>query len=409
MLRTALFVCLFVCLVRTAVAQQDSIYVRGTDTLHYTYTPVSAAATTEETQPADSLPARRPSFLRRIVNYFSESTTDRTFEKKIDFTFAGGPSYSKNTSLGIGVLAAGLYRLDRTDSVTSPSNVSIFASVSISGFYAVGVTGNNIFSHNRSRIDYSADFKSQPRDIWGVGYEAGAHGEKGDFVEKRYNVDLRYLYRVLPNTFVGAMLGFDYTTGKKFSDLAYINGQSTSYTATGIGAIIEYDSRDFIPNPFRGIYISLVETFYPKPLGNCGESLWRTNFTADFYQQVWRDCILAADLYGEFNSAGTPWPMLARMGGSQRMRGYYEGQYTDNDMITFQVELRQRVWRRIGVTVWGGAGNVFPTLADFDWSETLPNYGIGLRWELKKRTNVRLDYGFGRKTSGFMLNINEAF
>ena len=101
--------------------------------------------------------------------------------------------------------------------------------------------------------------------------------------------------------------------------------------------------------------------------------------------------------------------MLARMGGSQRMRGYYEGQYTDNDMITFQVELRQRVWRRIGVTVWGGAGNVFPTLADFDWSETLPNYGIGLRWELKKRTNVRLDYGFGRKTSGFMLNINEAF
>ena len=235
MLRTALFVCLFVCLVRTAVAQQDSIYVRGTDTLHYTYTPVSAVATPDETQPADSLPARRPSFLRRIVNYFSESTTDRTFEKKIDFTFAGGPSYSKNTSLGIGVLAAGLYRLDRTDSVTSPSNVSIFASVSISGFYAVGVTGNNIFSHNRSRIDYSVDFKSQPRDIWGVGYEAGAHGEKGDFVEKRYNVDLRYLYRVLPNTFVGAMLGFDYTTGKKFSDLAYINGQNT---VTYFGAIL---------------------------------------------------------------------------------------------------------------------------------------------------------------------------
>ena len=74
-----------------------------------------------------------------------------------------------------------------------------------------------------------------------------------------------------------------------------------------------------------------------------------------------------------------------------------------------RVELRRGGWRRIGVTGWGGAGNVVPTLAEFDWSETLPNYGIGLRWELKKRTNVRLDYGFGRKTSGFMLNINEAF
>ena len=38
-----------------------------------------------------------------------------------------------------------------------------------------------------------------------------------------------------------------------------------------------------------------------------------------------------------------------------------------------------------------------------------PNYGAGLRWELKKRVNVRLDYGFGKKTSGFLLNINEAF
>lgn len=138
----------------------------------------------------------------------------------------------------------------------------------------MGVTGNNIFAQNRSRIDYSVDFKSQPRDIWGVGYRAGAYGEKGNFVEKRYNVDVRYLYRVLPNTFIGGMLGFDYTKGKKFSDLSYITfdgvQQKTGYTATGIGAIIEYDSRDFIPNPFRGIYISLVETFYPKPMGTAG-------------------------------------------------------------------------------------------------------------------------------------------
>ena len=91
------------------------------------------------------------------------------------------------------------------------------------------------------------------------------------------------------------------------------------------------------------------------------------------------------------------------------MRGYYQGRYTDNDMITVQVELRQRIWRRIGCAVWGGAGNVFPSLGRFDWSQTLPNYGAGFRWELKKRVNVHLDYGFGKKTSGFLLNINEAF
>lgn len=157
------------------------------------------------------------------------------------------------------------------------------------------------------------------------------------------------------------------------------------------------------------VYVSFQETLFPKGLGNCGKTLWRTTFTADAYGQIWKGGVLAADLYAVFNSDGTPWPMLARMGGGQRMRGYYQGRYTDNDMITVQVELRQRIWRRIGCAVWGGAGNVFPSLSRFDWSQTLPNYGAGLRWELKKRVNVRLDYGFGKKTSGFLLNINEAF
>lgn len=380
---------------------QDEVYISGDDTLHYSYTPL----------PEPEQPQKRPPFLRRVVKYFEGSTRDRTFEKKIDFTFAGGPSYSKNTSLGIGLLAAGLYRIDRTDSVTSPSDISIFANVSISGFYALGVTGNNIFARNSKRIDYTVMFASAPREMWGIGYDDGRHNKESSYNEKRYLLKARYLHRVLPNTYVGGILSFEHTEGKKFDALgrSYLYGQKTHYTATGVGAILEYDSRDFIPNPFKGLYISLQETLFPKALGNCGRSLWRTTFTADYYKKLWKGGVLATDLYAEFNSEGTPWPMLARMGGSQRMRGYYQGRYTDNDMITFQVELRQRIWRRIGCTVWGGAGNVFSDLDRFDWSQTLPNYGVGLRWELKKRVNVRLDYGFGKKTSGFLLSINEAF
>lgn len=403
MVRFAVVVCLLLCCVPSGAAAQQGTYVRGNDTLHYTYTPAAVPA-------ADTVARRRRKpFLRRVVDYFGESTRDRTFEKKIDFTFAGGPSYSKNTSFGIGLLAAGLYRLDRTDSVTPPSNISIFGSVSVTGFYALGVTGNNIFAQNRNRIDYTAAFSSAPRDMWGIGYYAGRYNRESSYVEKHYQVEGRFLHRVFRNTYVGGLLNFEHTKGLKIKNEAYIADQKHHYTATGIGAIAEYDSRDFIPNPYRGVYISLQETFFPKFLGNCGRSLWQTVFIADGYQRVWEGGILAADLYAEFNSDGTPWPMLARMGGGQRMRGYYQGRYTDNDMITVQVELRQRIWRRIGCTVWGGAGNVFPRFDEFRWSQTLPNYGVGLRWELKKRVNVRIDYGFGRKTSGFLLNINEAF
>ncbi len=397
--RSALWALLILCAgaVCPGYAQESGIRVSDSDTIRYTYTPLPQEA-----------PRKKP-FLKRIVDYFGQSTTDRTFEKKIDFTFAGGPSYSKTTSLGIGLLAAGLYRLDRTDSITVPSDISVFASVYISGFYAVGVSGNTIFAKNKQRLSYSAEFISAPRDFWGIGYDNGLHNEVSTYSEKRIQIEGRYLHEILPHTYLGGVVSFDYTRGIKFSRPEYIAGEKTQYTATGIGAIAEYDSRDFIPNPFKGVYVSFQETCYPKSLGNCGKALWQTTITADAYHRVWKDAILATDLYAEFNSDGTPWPMLARMGGNQRMRGYYLGRFTDNDMITLQIELRQRIWRRIGAVVWGGAGNVFPSLAEFDWGKTLPNYGLGLRWELKKRVNVRLDYGFGKETSGFLLSINEAF
>ena len=397
---------LLVALSVTRVGAQTSesrLSMDGADTLRYTYTPLVADTVVAE-------PVRK-GFLHRVVDYFGTSTVDRTYEKKLDITFAGGPSYSKTTKLGLGVLAAGLYRLDRSDSITSPSDVSIFANVSTSGFFSFGVTGNNIFRQNRRRIGYDATFVSAPREIWGIGYADGRNNPSAEFVEEQYQVDIRYLEQVVHNGFIGAVLDFSHTNGRDFNEvsLSYIYGQKRNYTVTGFGLVLEYDSRDFIPNPARGLYFSVQEVFYPRGLGNCVTSLWRTIFQANAYQRLWRGGLLAFDLYGEFNSDGTPWPLLARLGGNERMRGYYEGQYTDNNMITLQLELRQHIWRRIGCVVWGGAGNVFPDIEKCYIDHTLPNYGIGVRWELKKRVNVRMDYGFGLRTSGFLLSINEAF
>lgn len=373
------------------------------DTVRYTYTPFVVDSTLLQPQ--------KQGVLRRVVDYFERSTEDKTFEKKIDITFAGGPSYSKTTKLGIAVLAAGLYRLDRTDSITPPSDISIYANVTTSGFYSVGVMGNNLFRDVKGKIDYDINFSSAPRDVWGIGYRAGAHNPKSEMVEERYLIYGRYQHRIFPNTYLGPLLNFEHIQGRKFNEvsLSYLEGQHHTYTATGLGMSLEYDSRDFIPNPWRGAYFSVQGIWFARGLGSCGKSLWRINFRANTYHRLWSGGLLATDLYGEFNAKGTPWPLLARLGGNERMRGYYLGQYTDNNLLTAQVELRQRIWRRIGCVVWGGAGTVFSEREPFAWRHTLPNYGLGLRWELKKRVNVRMDYGFGRSTSGFLLSINEAF
>ncbi len=396
---------LLVAVLSVSAQQDERTLVRENDTLVYTYVPLDEDIMAAHT---DTLP-EKTGFFHRLVNYFEKANVDRTFEKKIDFSVIGGPSYSSTTKLGIGVIAAGLFRTDRTDSLTAPSNVSVFAAGSVTGFYSVGIRGTTIFKHDRNRLSYKLNFYSQPTDFWGIGYMAGAHNRKSDYLERKSSIEMRYLRRIAPNFYLGALAEFSYVKGDRFSYVPYLEGMKRRYTNTGLGLLADYDSRDFAPNPYRGLYFSLSAEIFPKGLGDCGATLWRVAFTGSAYKRLWDSGLLAAELHGEFNSDNTPWPFMARMGGDIRMRGYYEGRYTDLDMLTIQAELRQRIWRRISGVVWVGAGNVFNRFSSFDWSETLPNCGVGLRWEFKKRVNVRFDYGFGRDTNGLVLQINEAF
>ena len=60
-----------------------------------------------------------------------------------------------------------------------------------------------------------------------------------------------------------------------------------------------------------------------------------------------------------------------------------------------------------GFVVWGGTGTVAPDYHNMKY--WLPNGGVGLRFEVQKRMNVRIDYGIGMNSSAFYISFNEAF
>ena len=419
-MKRTIFVALFVLSALNITAQNNEQLIRDNDTIRYTYTPLAATvndtiAPTAFSISPDSLALdttkQRNSIFRRLIRYFEQANEDRTQEKKFDLTWVLGPSYSAVTKVSLGILASGLYRIDRTDTITQPSNVSLYANISTSGYYKVGVQGLNLINRNRHRIKYDVSFASMPIDYWGIGYEM-ALGEKSSMVEKRYRIDAEYQYEMARNFFAGAALDFTHAAARKVMNPDYLLGQRDKYTATGLGVSLQYDSRDFAPNPYKGIHLNLRETYFPAALGTTA-TIWRTTFTGNYYQRLWKGCTLAFDAYMEYNSCKEgeviPWSMVAQSGGGYRMRGYYLGQYRDNGMIEVQAELRQKIYNRHGIAVWVGAGNVFPHFKSFKWNQTLPNYGIGYRWEFKHRVNVRIDYGRGKHGGSVVFNVNEAF
>lgn len=349
------------------------------------------------------------SWVNRILDYFNDSNKNKK-HKRFDFSVIGGPHYASDTKFGLGLVAAGLYRTDPNDSILPPSNVSLYGDVSSVGFYMLGVRGNHIAPKGRYRIDYHLYFYSFPADFWGIGYEMGDNdANKSDMKRWQAQAEVSFLFRVADNFYIGPMASYDYVIGKHIERPELLQGMDQHTWNVGAGVSLVYDNRDNLTNPHRGIFLNINQMFRPGFMGN-DYAFSTTAFRFDAYQRLGKGTVLAEDIRANLNFGNPSWGMMAELGGTHSMRGYYEGRYRDKHSLEATVELRQHVWKRNGIVVWVGAGTIFPKFSALRSKQILPNAGVGYRWEFKKNVNVRLDYGFGKSgQSGFLFNINEAF
>lgn len=357
-----------------------------------------------------TLNAKPKGFFGKLKNYFKKSEHFNP-NKKIDFGILGGPHYSSATGVGLGIVASGLYRIDRNDPQLPLSNVSIFSNVTSKGLLMVGVRGNNVFPRERFRLDYTTYIYTFPSTLWGIGYEQGNNDDnETNYSRLKFEAKPRFLVRLAPHTYIGPLVNVQYINITDFDQsVADLMGcDERKFTTFGGGLSFTYDSRDIILNATRGWFVQLDQIFNPSWLGNDHVYHW-TDLTVSTYHKAWRGAVIAGEFHSMFNYNDVPWPMLATVGGQSRMRGYFEGRYRDKNIMEAQIELRQHIKKRHGIVVWVGAANVFPKFSEMRLKHTLPNFGTGYRWRFKQGVNVRLDLGLTRNGMGFIFNINEAF
>lgn len=409
--------------------------------------------------------ARRRSFIRRIIDYYSQSNEDLSFRKKIDWSIVPGPNYSSDYGFGIGFMLAGFYRPDRTDSVTSPSNVSVYGNLTTRKYATLYFSGDNYFRHDRQILRYTGSIVYFPGEFYGVGHTAGAEGYSQQLTTTGLTLELSYCTALAQNLYAGLCGTFNYSgtkyapsgmaewleqiaadaaaggavpdgrTGElyrlwqegrydpakqdPFSNYIAATGENPDPLNTGAGIFVQYDSRDVTYNASKGLFLKTEALWYPRVLGNTGRDFGRVTVTFDCYRKLWKGAVLAYDFHVDATIGNPSWHMFAKLGGDTRMRGYYEGRYRDKRLAETQLELRQRIYRRHGIVGWVGAGQVWGT-EPFGWDRTLSNFGCGYRFEFKKGMNIRLDYGWGvfgnrnlpwdrKRSSAFLFTASEAF
>lgn len=342
-------------------------------------------------------------------------------DRAIDFSILPGPFYSPETSLGIGVSAVGLYQVDKKDTVSQLSSLIINGYASLNGALGLSIENKTFLDQDKLRFYLDAEVADAPDVYYGKGYDNNHQdSNKVEFDSRNVALTPSLRKRVSERSLIGVGVDLSYAAAdaiKPAEDLgdsqvdSKVNSSDLADSSRSIGVdiLFNYDSRDSVLSPSDGRLIELDSRWYRQELGS----------HSDFYVQSLLYCeyltvgrgadVLAWQLRGRFTQGDVPWDQLSKLGGGSLLRGYNSGRYRDEQMLLAQIEYRLDLPGRHGMVFWGGAGTVAAEVNKFSVGEILPTVGMGYRFQVKPRVNLRLDMGFGDGESGFYFNVNESF
>lgn len=247
----------------------------------------------------------------------------------------------------------------------------------------------------------------------------GIGNEFADYEGELFGVNflrlrLNGLYQIAPKVFLGLRYQLDDYQLTEFAEGGLLEQETSleeeSGLVSGLGVLAQYDSRDQIFYPRQGYFAEGLLLSNGSWLGSPFE-YQKLIFDVRSYHPIGKNTILASNIYGEFTRGEAPFYQLALLGGTKRMRGYYEGRFRDQHLILAQTEYRFPLFWRIKATIFAGYGGVAPTLRAFNLSDFRYTIGGGLRVLINRedQLHIRIDAGFGKNTSGYYLTIGEAF
>lgn len=359
----------------------------------------------------DDLP---PTFMdKALMSIGAESGFDRT--KGLDMSYIPSVFYNPEMKFGGGALGIGLYKLDSATDEEQPSSVVVNTYISTNLSLGITIDNMTFFNQGNDRLPVYFEAHDEPKVYYGKGFESTNNDEnKINYTESMVLLTPKWMREVQDNFFLG--LGADFTFIKPRE--AEVNEELeignplliadlVSNTTVGLTATALYDSRDFVLNPSQGwlfqadagvYYNELEDSTYQK------YDLELLNFTSLHALPG----LLAFQAQANLSSGEVPWNMLSDLGGAYAMRGYMLGRYRDNQMAMAQVEYRLPVYRRSGAVLWAGVGSIGEDVSELS-KDLLATYGVGYRFLLKGRINIRADLGFGENGAGFYFNVNEVF
>jgi outer membrane protein assembly factor BamA len=255
------------------------------------------------------------------------------------------------------------------------------------------------------RFNYIRFYETIQRQIFHNWYAGG-----GVNIDYHFKIDDQTLKLDTPNR----NITYNYFYSKKYGF------DPTHYSTNGLYLEITHDSRDNPINSYRGNYLHLSFRVNEKIFGGSQNS---TMLYGDLRKYIPLNkskpgLVLAFWGWGTFVTGGNvPYLALPSIGWDtygRSGRGYVQGRFRGVNMVYGESEFRMPISRNglFGAVAFiNGTTASNPTTGQDLFNTIAPGYGVGLRikMNMKDRTNICIDYGRGRGSSGLYFNIQETF
>ena len=366
---------------------------------------------------------------KQLKRYYRQLRKDSIrAHKNIWWSVLGGPSYTPEASFGVGGAVLASFRMNKQDTISQRSFLPAGLNLSINGTIVVAGAGTFFFNENRFRIYMNYGYRNEPSHYYGKGFEKAETIERGDsttrFHRSYFQLYPRFVWEVRPHFYLGGLFDLNYT---KVSDVnpvmekdPYFQQFKRKYFNVGIGGLIQYDTRDDVATPTRGMLLGANFKLFGKYLGGAyNYEIIELEYRQ--FKNVFRPrSTLAWIAKSQIGLGDVPFTELPTFGSPFDLRGYYMGKYRDKSMAYGIVEYRHmfgspakyksgNFWAKCGFVAWVGTGTIGET--PFDWNKWKLNFGAGLRFQMQPGKNFRLDIGKepGQPGMQVYMNMTEAF
>jgi hypothetical protein len=279
---------------------------------------------------------------------------------------------------------------------------------------SIGIDGDWYSREGRLKLSAGLEGSRFPDSYFGIGPETSASMEE-EYTPVTLELEGSVGWELFPRLYAGPAFQFSYHDIRDVEPGGMLDQDgvpgSTGAVIYGMGGLLTFDTRDSQMYPRQG---SLVETRAGVFLDSRGEDQWFTQVELDArkYLPLWNRHVLAFQSRIVWSGGDVPFQAMPELGGSELLRGFYEGRFRDRVAAAAQMEYRFPLFWRLGGVLFGGAGLVSPSLEAVSLRNSKPAGGAGLRIALpakEQRINFRLDVGFSEDGAAVYFAAMEAF